>query len=473
MDFSSMLKYRFGFFAHIENIPMLSHYDSLNGWKKQRFDQLTVHVHPEVEVTSAVGTLRSIVVVGTIYSVSGREVNALIDDLSSSSTLKCGDFLTQVSGRFALFSIEKSGDVSVYHDAFGSRSIFYSEKSPGFVASHAGLIAEMLGISKDKKIIEFMSCPEYNARTVKYLPGDLSLWEGVRSLIPNNFLKLNSSKCVRYWPVRPRRTGSYADLFHSYDSHIKGLIENLVGRFVVVGITGGIDTRAVFAAMFKYGLPFSGVTWTGNYIKEKEIDSINQIVDILGISHNFMDMQGGFQKEVAEFAGINSGGYRGKSRLAALMHAHYKPMNGVFVRGYGGEIIRGFYNLSKIPMQDFTASAMTKAYGSSIKNVNPNAEYIKFVEDAFEQYRYRANYEGIEKFCFEPSDIFYWEHRMGVWGSAMLNEIDPAIYNLVGMNGRELYECAFSLAKEERLTKRILAKVSDEYSDALTAVPYF
>lgn len=469
----SILKYRFGFFAGIAGASTVINEAPLKGWSVKRFGELVVHAHPEAEVKSIEGCIRSLVIIGTMYSVDGCDINILLDELSSDEHMKCPTFLMKVSGRFALFAMEKNGDVSVYHDAFGSRSLFYSELNPGYVASHAGLLAEVLNIAKDKKVTEFLSCPEYKARTVKYLPGDLTLWVGVHPVIPNNSLNLKSTKCVRYWPVEARRIGDYNAFFHSFDLHIQGLIKGLVDRSVIFGITGGIDTRAVFAAMYKYHVEFSGITWLGGYIEEREIAPIKKIAEIMHISHKFIDVKGEYELEISEIAGINSGGYRGKSRLAALMHTACHSKNGVFVPGYGGEIIRGFYNLSKKPMSDFSSVAMMTAYGSSMRKISPSIEYSKFVQDAFEQYRIRANYEQVENFGFEPSDIFYWEHRMGVWGSTMLNEFDTANYALVGMNGRDLYEHAFSLEKEERLTKKILARVVGEYSDEIKNVPYF
>ena len=40
----------------------------------------------------------------------------------------------------------------------------------------------------------------------------------------------------------------------------------------------------------------------------------------------------------------------------------------------------------------------------------------------------RANYgEELIRCGFDLNDIFYWEHRMGMWGSAVHNEMDPAV----------------------------------------------
>ena len=62
-------------------------------------------------------------------------------------------------------------------------------------------------------------------------------------------------------------------------------------------------------------------------------------------------------------------------------------------------------------------------------------------------------------FGYEPSDLFYWEHRMGMWGACMLNEMDPAMPSLVGFGPRRLYAAAFGLPDTERFGKELQARL--------------
>jgi hypothetical protein len=59
---------------------------------------------------------------------------------------------------------------------------------------------------------------------------------------------------------------------------------------------------------------------------------------------------------------------------------------------------------------------------------------------------------------------------MGMWGAAMLNEMDPACYSLVGINSRAVFETAFGLPAEERLTKELLRRVTWNYDVPLAEI---
>src|SRR5690606_3731635 len=160
----------------------------------------------------------------------------------------------------------------------------------------------------------FMKSPVYRSRTVQYLPGDLSCWGRVYAVVPNNYLDLNKSKLSRYWPVAPKRRTTYEEFFEQFDCHVKGLLEAVKERFLLVGITGGIDSRAVFAAMLKYGIPFNGVTWLGGYIDKKEMGSVKKIVDTFRIPHKEFSVADEYSASIAKLAVVNSGSFRGPSR---------------------------------------------------------------------------------------------------------------------------------------------------------------
>ena len=470
---ANLLKYRFGFFGHIEGAcENYGNADVLGEWVKKKYGKLTIFVHPETTIRHVGGRDKAVLVIGSIYSVGNKSVDTILKKMLAEGVDSIGHQLDDVSGRFALFYNNGSG-WRVYHDAFGSRSMFYSPDRRGVISSHAGLFADVFQLTPNDDTLKFTQSPIYKSRTVKYLPGDLTCWSRVYAVIPNNYLSLSESKLYRYWPVVPKKETTFEEFSYEFDRHIKGLLNEVKRLFLLVGITGGIDSRAVFAAMIRYGIPFNGVTWLGGYVEEKELGSIAEIVKTFKIPHKKLAISDAYSLPIAKLAAINSGSYRGPSRLVAKMHRSYFKQNGTFIRGYGGEIIRGFYNTFSKPMKDFTPKEMMRTFGSSNRATAVDAYYDKFGEKMFGFYGARGNYAGLTEFGYDCSDIFYWEHRMGMWGSAMLNEMDCAIYSLVGMNGRKLYETALGLPAEDRLSKKILARISDAYSQTLAQIKYF
>jgi hypothetical protein len=59
---------------------------------------------------------------------------------------------------------------------------------------------------------------------------------------------------------------------------------------------------------------------------------------------------------------------------------------------------------------------------------------------------------------------------MGMWGASMLNEMDPAIYSMVGLNDRGLYRIAFGMPPQQRFTKQLLHSVARHFEPRLAEV---
>ena len=139
----------------------------------------------------------------------------------------------------------------------------------------------------------------------------------------------------------------------------------------------------------------------------------------------------------------------------------------MFLRAWGAEVMRGFYNLWPTEMRDLTPEEMARAYYDPFNRREPPAGTVAF----FEAYHRRGNYEGIEAFGYDPNDLFYWEHRMGMWGAMCHNEMDVAIRSLVCFNDRHLYATALGLEPEIRLTKQLLLAYVGRLDPPLAAIP--
>jgi hypothetical protein len=119
----------------------------------------------------------------------------------------------------------------------------------------------------------------------------------------------------------------------------------------VPGLTGGID-RALIAALRVHGLPMKLVTWIGNYINDSEQPILEPITDYLAADHRYVnvryDLDDPTFRAVKAITSRNVGRYRGHPRLTANVYRAFHEVSDVaFVRGYGGEILRGFYDLSR------------------------------------------------------------------------------------------------------------------------------
>ena len=60
---------------------------------------------------------------------------------------------------------------------------------------------------------------------------------------------------------------------------------------------------------------------------------------------------------------------------------------------------------------------------------------------------------------------------MGNWAAGMLNEMDPAMFSVTGLNDRILYDLAFSLSPQLRLKKSLFTQYIDQTEPRLSGLP--
>jgi hypothetical protein len=471
------LLYRFGFACVVASeLPSGDLWKALRSWWNPiQIRDLLVLAHPEVPVTLISD---SALLIGHAFAVGGkRSAQDLLETaIAAGSDSVLHETLDILSGRFTLITSQGGG--RVYHDAFGSRTVFYRLGKPPCIASHDGLIAGLFGAAGDPLAEALRREPEYVSRGVTYLPGDLSVHDGIRALAPNNFYDISAGRPVRYWP-RVLRQNTTLDQFYSYaDTYFSSFAASLLSNHItpVLGVTPGVDSRAIVAAFRHNSLPAKYVTWSDYALPEQDMPIVERIVSYLGGQHTFLRAKAQADDEtfrsISELAGRNVGHFRGRSRLTAHMHRVFGGKRDlVFIRGYGGEIIRGFYNITKRPIEALSVAELVRAYNSGLKVKHPSERYIKLVSEAVEQFMLRANYEGLAEFGYDLNDLYYWESRMGMWGSSMHNEMDAAMLSMTGFNSRRLFESAFGLKRSERLTKGILLDMTRRYDEGLAMIP--
>ncbi|WP_417778620.1 hypothetical protein [Stutzerimonas xanthomarina] len=459
-SFDVDLAYRFGFLAVGES----SNIDDklVSGWVRVRAGSYNFYVHPELPVKIVPSSGGVAVLLGDVFICRGdSSVEAILSKMLSEDLW---DEFDNLSGRFALFLIS-ADDCRVFHDPFGSRTVYYRSAGEFGVSSHSSLLASIFEDEVSSQALEFIRAPEYKMRGTGYLPGDVTMYESINALIPNNGYSQKTRKTFRYWPRAAVACESLQGFLDKCDDYFTNFAKSINGRYnAVLGVTGGVDTRAVIAGLMAKSLPLKLVTWTGGRLPENEVPVVQEMVSHLRQPHVYMDP--GAKVTSEKFASIRNAanaatGYcRGASSLTANM-GEIVGQGDVFIRGYGGEIVRGFYNRHKSKVglglvEDFYSLYKTK------RVVDPSSMFENFCKTAISGFISRANYNQ-DLFGLDIRDLYYWEQRMGVWGANMHNEMDPAVYSITGLNSRPLYESAFGLTPELRLGQKIMLDMTALY----------
>lgn len=455
-------RFRFGFALYSRTTPVAD--EVLTGWSRFDIDGFVLRVHPESDVLLVRTPEGRAAVVGDIFVAHGSEsLQALITRVVDGQDWSALDSL---SGRFAMVIFGQGGP-QVVNDAAGSRTVYYRKSGRALVGSHAVLVATLAGDSISREVRNYMETPEYRIKRTRFLPGDITMFKEIVGLSPNNVYDLGLRRTVRIWPRGEPVGAGLDDFVDLCDEYFQNYARFLTSaRRPVVGLTGGVDSRATISGLTKFGARPALSTWTG--LPDDEMMRIRTMVEHLGLDHEFVDTGakpvGVLADSRRDAAHVNTGYWRGRSLLPAQVAETARPGD-VFVRGYGGEILRGSYHSSQFAYGAEPHRLMVRLYMTRAVR-DPGAVYTAFTGRAFGEFMDRANYVAIPA-GFDMGDMAYWEQRMGMWGACLHNEFDVAMFSHTGINSRVLYQAAMSLDLGVRLGKQLIELLIQRYDPVL------
>lgn len=356
------------------------------------------------------------------------------------------------------------------NDPLGSQTVFYDAEGRA-VGSHAALVAEALGTGRSRSATRYMATDEYKSRTTRFLPGDLSLFDGIRLLIPNNEVELPSARTRRYWPGRPLEPTDVEMTFGLWDEYFTNYAAFLEPRYnLVLGLTGGMDSRAIIATLRAKGMRPRYETWDA--MKEEERSRIPAMVAHLKGPHRWIDMAYRSDapefREIREAAKIAAGFTRGTPLLPAQV-SRGAGQRDLFLYGHGSAVASGAYSRMAKPWlpEEPLQRAYTLYSGTARKNASP--EYRDFTLQAFREFFENGNYH-CELHGADIGDLLYWEHRMANWASLQIATFTVALNSHAAFNSRRLFAAFWGLIDERRFTKGIHQEIMTRYDPTLAAL---
>lgn len=435
-----------------------------------RIGHLQVWVHPECSTLKLTNqTFDEVLVLGDVFVAHGQmslEKN-LLAILAGSY-----DHVDNLAGHFVVL-LSAHGKVRCITDPMGSKPLFYSDLGSEAVASHSMLLAEYLKAPRNPEVDEILKSPNFRRRTTTYLPGDITPYRGIYHLIPNNELILPEVKTHRYWPREQPESVSFDDFMELWKEYFSNYADFLKGSYQpIVGLTPGVDTRALVASLRSYDVNLDYVTWSP--MQEEERAKVPELIQYLSpISHTWLTHLSDEEKTGAtEMMGYaaNATGHLKRGSTLGYRLSSISDKRTVFIKGLGGEILRGSFGKKARPfLPDDPVKLIIRTYAGPSRAVLAGDNYIPFVREAARGYCKRANFSEETSLGHDMGDLLYWEGRMGTYGSLGLLEMSVGVAAHAGMNSRRLFQAAWGLPDDERLTKALLLRIASRFDREFAA----
>jgi hypothetical protein len=332
------------------------------------------------------------------------------------------------SGRYVLVFINKN-TISLVHDLTACRKIYYGKfENNVWCASQPHLLAKILGIGKtsDQERLTFYNSPDF-IRLFNSNVGNLTIYDGIFQVLPNHYFDLPGCKSVRYWPNSKIIRIPVNQAAGECSKMIKGYLKSIANRYeLMIPITAGKDSRILLAATREYCDQVFYYINKGDDLTDKSSDIAvpSRLLSILGLRLNILDptkdVDMDFQKVYFENNDAAS------IEFLPFIYNYYKHFS------------------HKVNLPGNIASAGFEIFKFVPENVNA---YFLAYSYKLSKYKFAVDYyEGWLKECKELCkenginimSLFYWEERLGNWGTQIQLEKDIAQEDFNPFNSRIL-----------------------------------
>lgn len=424
--------------------------DGIPKWKRYIVnDTFSLHAHPDLEVFQAKNQDKSIILIGYILDPDDAQAgNSEIVERLIGYFGRIEDVIentNKLGGRWAI--IANVGIESVmFHDAAGLRQVYFSHSAISgetVCASQPGLIAGILDLPADSEAIDFMktreSADKYDNFKVYWWPGDSSLYQGIKLLLPNNYLDLRTGKTCRYWPKKDLQAVSEKDAVLKISDMLRGFIKSAHFRYdMALSLTAGWDSRVMLGASRDIVHDFYCFTLTYPTLKENINDVIipSKLMSRLGLKHNIINYPEHIDEEFKNIRRKNSPSVN-KAYCADVQAMYdHMPKNLVCITGDIAEAIKCYYRTSGGNRKDVSARDL--------------AMFTKMGTHPFAIRSFGKWLEGINPFNIHILDLFSWEQVGGRWQAHNQADCDIVFESFSPYNCRELLTTVLSIDEKYR-----------------------
>ncbi|QCC60455.1 asparagine synthase-related protein [Natrinema thermotolerans] len=421
-------------------------------WKSTSVGRYAIRYSSNLEISTSSVDDTEIVCIGRILDCRAKtfdidKVTMSLGERYEESRAKFFDRLDYLAGRFLLL-VHSTDSTFIVTDATANRSAFYNIDVPA-VASHPTLLADVTGMSEDPDAVAFRDSNVYQSHRDSYFPGIKTPYQSIRSLTPNTLLEIPEMTIERFYPRSQRTERSVADVAGEVAELLKSQVQLLSdSKPLAVSLTAGLDSRLTLAATRNVADDVLYYTLVFDDESRKEAAIARELCTALDLNHRTVNVPNNVGDKFYTFFSENVAGMSSpfRARMGKALLEQY-PSNRLHLKSNVAEVGRTFYRDSYAFLPEADAAMQSRLYGI--------AHDSKFVRGAFQEFIEKTAFDPSGNAGFDPYDLYYWEHRIGIWQGLSLLEWDIAQDTHILFNCRRLLELTLSVPYEDRRHNRL------------------
>ncbi len=345
---------------------------------------------------------------------------------------KCLDELT---GIFVLGAI-KDGQMTFVTDPSGIQSACQGTVDGHFyLSSHAQMIGDVCNLEMDAFVRELTAYKWYGRVMGPYLPADLTPFEGVRRVVPNQAYVYGEGKVThkRFYPVRELTLHTTPE---QYEQAIKQAADILRRNMQLVvqkwakpqiSLTGGIDSNTTFAAANGFYDKLEAFSYLAAEKEAPDCEAAKIISEYFFVPWTLYTVPESNEQivrfEEKKAVLMHNNGYVAATpdhELRKRMVLREQFTGDVEIKSWVSETVRGYwykhYGRRRMPRGN------ARLYRNLYKIFLFDRRLARQVDKLFAQYLKDYGYQDVPT-RYLPADLHFWEVTWGSWGSLNISEM--------------------------------------------------
>lgn len=393
--------------------------------------------------------------------------------------------ISEFTGLHVILLID-GNKVIACQDACSLTGCYYCKTDKGMLISeHPQLIADLCGLLMDKNVKKLVESRCYNIGN-RHLPGDLTPYQEVKRIGANTYLEYNGSFAVkRFYPMNSHPEWTTEQEKEEEIKRIGQLIHNGIEccankwERCTISLSGGTDSKTTLSCANGLYDKFSYFSFHSKPQELVDAEGAKKICENLGLKHTLYHIP----QENAAFEDFDlikkiirhSTGYfknLADNEIRKYIYLHDLDAYDIELKSWASEVTRVFLErkyqikMPKVLNERHCSIFQTRFFGHPLLLRWSDKTYYEFLRKI-----------GLEKplFNYEHTDLFYWEVRMGCWGTSVISS--QQLYHRVTMpmNNRKILELFLGFPHDERKSdsvhKRVMMYMNPKVSEAEVEIP--
>lgn len=423
--------------------------ERLEGWNEYEVCKgIYVTSHPNLEIEIDRNMNQTVIMIGYILDPKKPEYTnkMIVRELNHNSN----DFFEfkkntySLSGRWVLIYV-KENEIKILNDPNSLRSIFFIKKNnKTWLGSQPEILKYFIETESryESELLDYKNSSFFKKNENNWY-GNETVYKDIYHLLPNHYLDYNSGEIRRFF-VNQVEELSLNETIENVSNLLKGTIKAMnLREKLMIGVTAGWDSRVIVAATKSIK---DEVYYYVSKMNMSESDNDIRIPKILfskeHLKLNILDTKEPVRDEIKLLLSNNVTLSRILPKTRTIQYLLDNFDGYVNVNGNASGIAKNVYGIDN--------PSIDKINGKYILNKAGFYKDFKYVEEQINLWLDELRESKIAE-NIPVMDLFYWEQRMGNWGSLYQAEQDIAIDELMPFNNREIIMNLLNVDEKLRL----------------------